>query len=607
MGIFRTNDPTQFDDVDGIIIDETAPPPNTQGVAANIAILIGLFQRGPATLEEPGSTPNLLEQFGKSTFSGNKQLSNKKFGRLRIVRVIASDAVKATLTLVHDATPIIKFDAKGKGLYGNKIKVSTEDSTDDVAQVITGLYTGTGTGFDVSGAGEHWLFDTPDTNYYVWHDVTDGGNTQTDPNVGGRTGIKVSIIDADDASAMAGKARLAIDAVNKVTATVDTATVTVASDEAGVAGSPLDVDSSVSVAVTVLGVEGGTTYKVTDTNPLAVLPAETYLDLKITDITASTFAGSKLVDVTVIATSDEPDNIPATPLATGSDGTVIDSDYQTAINTAAQQTAGNVLFLDVYNAARRLMLKVHAADTQDKMVVLAGDDENQTKAEYIADLALHRDADGRIIYIYPYNKTSINSVEEDTSPASWFCSIISQTSPHIDPASVDNTQFLGGVSGLSQELVRSDYIQFMAAGGAAFEFDSDVGFKVKSGVVTQIVNSSKLTILRRRMADFLTNSGGKFLKAFQNKNNSKDNRTAARAGIEGFVKTNSGPGGILPSDAEVKTGRASIVDENVLNSDLSLGQGFFKIKWKQRIFSSMRFIVLQAEIGETVLVTEVDE
>jgi hypothetical protein len=47
MGIFRATDPTVFDDVDGIIINESAPAPNVAGVAANVGILLGGCQRGP--------------------------------------------------------------------------------------------------------------------------------------------------------------------------------------------------------------------------------------------------------------------------------------------------------------------------------------------------------------------------------------------------------------------------------------------------------------------------------------------------------------------------------------------------------------------------------
>jgi phage tail sheath protein FI len=143
----------------------------------------------------------------------------------------------------------------------------------------------------------------------------------------------------------------------------------------------------------------------------------------------------------------------------------------------------------------------------------------------------------------------------------------------------------------------------MEAGVSSFEFDSDIGFKIKSGVVTQIANSSKLTVLRRRMTDFLTNSIAKFLKLYQNDVNSLVKRTAVKAAILNFVRGQESLG-ILPKDSEVNGGNAKIVDIEVLNTDASLAAGNFFIQYKQRIFSSMRFIILRAEIGESVVVTE---
>jgi len=130
MGIFRTNDPTQFDDIDGIIIDETAPPPSITGVAANIAILVGQFQRGPLDLSlRLSSIGEFREIYGNdATQSGSKQLAGKTFGALKIIRAAAADAVKATLSIDSK----IKFDAKDLGAYGNNIKITVEDAADDV-------------------------------------------------------------------------------------------------------------------------------------------------------------------------------------------------------------------------------------------------------------------------------------------------------------------------------------------------------------------------------------------------------------------------------------------------------------------------------------------
>jgi hypothetical protein len=59
----------------------------------------------------------------------------------------------------------------------------------------------------------------------------------------------------------------------------------------------------------------------------------------------------------------------------------------------------------------------------------------------------------------------------------------------------------------------------------------------------------------------------------------------------------------VPKSSEVQGGAASIVDVKSLNTNDSIAQGYFKILYKRRIYSSMRYIVLQAEIGESVVVT----
>lgn len=478
MSIYRTNNPTEFDDVDGIIINESAPAPNIAGVAANVAILVGQFQRGLQSLDEVGSIGQLHERYGKSNFGGNLALKNKRFGRLKVIRVTAAAAVTAVKDFESSSVARIRFTAKqGSGAYGNNIKVKIE------------------------------------------------------------------------AGSVSGKK-----------------------------------------------------YTILDENVDAVLPQEVYDNIAIASITAETFASSLLVSVTVLSSAAEPDNVAFTALATGSDGTIANTDYETAIALAAVERAGNFLFLDEYNATRNGYLELHAATTQDKMVIVCGA-ENDSRATAVSDVQNYRDVDGRIIYAYPWIQTSINGSLVYQNPASWMASILSQTSPHIDPAYSRNAQFLTGVTKLKQSLTRADYIALKDAGIAAFENDADIGFKVKSGIVTQIADSSKVTILRRRMADFLTDSVAAFLKTYQNGVNSAENRSLVKGAMLSFVQSLE-QDGILPKDSEVTSGKAKLVDTESLNTDNSIAAGFFKILWRQRIYSSMRYIVLQAEIGESVVVTE---
>lgn len=485
MSIYRTNNPTEFDDVDQIVVDESAPPPSISGVSTGVALMHGQFETGPDDFVEISSLAQLQETFGKNnSYLGSKALQNKKFARLIVKRVHAAAAAKATLTLTATGpVNIITFTAKHVGVHGNSFKVAVAAGT--------------------------------------------------------TTGKK---------------------------------------------------------------------YTISDTRVYNVFPTEVYDNIDLTTYAseaaadaANIFAASKMVDANVLAVSANPDNAAATALASGSDGSVADSDYQTSINLGEAQFA-NIVFLDEHNATRNGYLKTHVANTQDRMAIVAGA-ESDSVSTAVSAVGSLRDTDGRLIYAYPWIKNSIDGVNVYTSPSSFAASLISQIGPNIDPAFAGNSGLLPGIIGLKSNLSRAEYITLKEAGIMAFEFDSDVGFKVKSGVTTQIANSAKTQILRRRMADYLTASAAKFLKNYQNAVNSQANRNAVKGAILSFVESQENLG-LLPKDSETATKKAKLVDIKSLNSDSSIGQGFFYVIWKQRLYSSMRFIVLKAEIGETVTVTE---
>ena len=321
--VLRSSDPNLFDEIDGIVINEQTPPSQIQGVGSNTAILVGQFQRGPKELSLPiASIGSFQEIYGRSDFPGNKQLRNKTFGRLRIIRVVSSGAAKAT----KDLGTRVTLTAKNEGAYGNNI----------------------------------------------YGTVTSQGATFT------------------------------------------------------------------------LVVE--------DKNPRAILPIETYTNLT-TDNLVSETAGSKLVDVTLRGNNGNQAAVNETKLSGGSDGTVADTDYEAALTQAEAINAGNVLFLDVNNAIRNGYLKNHAAAQQDKMVIVAGG-ENDTIAQTVNAVGSLRDTDGRIIYAYPWVQTVINGTLEFTNPSAWIASVFSQIPSHVALSRVQNSQFLGGTTPKTLEAPR---------------------------------------------------------------------------------------------------------------------------------------------------------
>lgn len=606
MSIFRSNNPVDFDAVDGIVIDESAPAPTIQGVGTGTAILVGQFQRGPSTLRALSSVGDLQATYGKdSSYSGYQALRNKKFSSLKLIRVVASDATLASKAFQYNSVSRITFSAKqGKGAYGNNLQVKIEEGSSSLKPIWDLACVA-----DVSGSLDALTFILKDKAGTVgfWIDVDAGGGSAPAAAAACTRNVKINTITTGmTAAQVAGVVATAVNADSKFTASlVNTSHVSILADEYCSSTGSSASTSTFTLTNTVVGVTGKK-YTVRDNNANSVFPDEVYDNVQIGSISTSTFSASKLVTAAVNSSAFEPDNIDFTSFVSGSDGTVADSDYQTSIDLAGVEGAGNVLFLDVYNATRRTALKQHSIDTQDKMVILAGD-ETDDKDAVITDVASYRDTDGRIIYAFNWIETSLDGADVFQSPASWYASIISQTGPNIDPADAANVQFLLNAKSLKFALTRTDYIALKNAGVSAFEMDSDLGgIKVKSGIVTQISDSSKVQVLRRRMTDYLTNSAAKFLKLYQNGPNSRKKRDAINAAIQNFVKQNQAAGvEILPTDNDVPagSGKVTLIDTESLNTADSIGAGFMYIIWKQRIFSSMRYIVLQAEIGTTVIVT----
>ena len=481
MSIFESTNPLDWAALDGIYIDEVTPPPSVVGVPVNVALLVGQFERGSGQIQQVGSAGQLFQDYGNNIAQlGNIALQNKRFGSLKILRVISDDAVAASYAFPDTSShTAVTFTALWLGAYGNNITVT----------------------------------------------VAAGSTT-------------------------------------------------------------------------------GSKYTVHDGNANAVWPDEVYDNVvQSTLATVNPFTASNLIVATKGTYALEPSTAAATNLASGADGTIDDADYQTAIGLSEVANVANIIFLDKYTTATKGYIKTTLGNTEDKMGVIEyGSDV--VAATAITDVASYRDTDGRIIYAYPWVNTTINAVSTAVSPASFYAALLSQIPPNIDPAYAANSQYLGGITSLTQSLTRANYISLMAAGISSFEADSDIGIKIKSGIVTQIANSAKVMVFRRRMADFLMQSLAKFLKNYQNAPNSTANQTQAGAGIVAFNRQLEADG-LVPKDSEVSTGLASIIDTKSLNTDDSNAAGYFKLLYRRRIYASMRFIVLQADISTGVVVTEV--
>jgi hypothetical protein len=265
---------------------------------------------------------------------------------------------------------------------------------------------------------------------------------------------------------------------------------------------------------------------------------------------------------------------------------------------------GNILFSDWYDSSAVIAgyLKVSMAATTDKMALVTGQ-AGDSVATSVTLAGTLRDTQGRLIFAYPYVYTNVNGIETLVNPCSFYAAALSQMAPNIDPAFAGNSQYFSGIDSLDGSYQRSDYISLAAAGISAFEVDPDFGIKIKSGVVTQIANSALVMVFRRRMTDYILQSLAKYLKNYQDGLNSQVNATNAGAAITAFNRLLE-TSGMVPNDSELESGKASLIDVSSLNTELTVANGYFYVLYKRRIYSSMRYIVLQALISTSVVVTE---
>lgn len=143
-GVYRTNDPTQFTQLDGVYIDERRPPGRIRGIANNVVCVVGEFERGPVDqIVQISSTQELLRTFGGwgpdatgAAYKGYLAVhpATKRFDSLRIIRISNTTQALATKNFNDSgATAVLKVDAKWKGYWGTRIKASVQAASSGVA------------------------------------------------------------------------------------------------------------------------------------------------------------------------------------------------------------------------------------------------------------------------------------------------------------------------------------------------------------------------------------------------------------------------------------------------------------------------------------------
>lgn len=329
------------------------------------------------------------------------------------------------------------------------------------------------------------------------------------------------------------------------------------------------------------------------------------LDVTTGNNNLSEVIGSDLANLVVVSklADGRPDNVAAAALndTAGADGTIANTDY-TAAGRAIEKIAyykgvGVCAVAETSVAAADINTKMHteALASNDRLFLIWNGSHSAAASAVVTDAANYRS--DRIVYCYNSVKTYDSEAAADvmTAPHSWAASILSQVDVDINIGEEASKAYTRGIAGLQNEsLSRSDYISLKDAGVAAWEKDTDGGFLIVSAVVNDLT-SGKTEITRRRSADFLQLSAAGRLKFFVKKKNTAVNRAQIFSELAAFSQDLKDAGRVIEEFA---------IDQKSVNSALSRAQGIEKIYWKVKLIGHMKYLVLETEIGETVLFSE---
>lgn len=297
-----------------------------------------------------------------------------------------------------------------------------------------------------------------------------------------------------------------------------------------------------------------------------------------------------------ISATLSPDVVADQDLLGGNEGTFADTDYvgstsdHRGLFLLRSRKELAIVLAGKVSATINAGVKATVNSMQNAVGVIANP-ADVAVASAVSDVATYRL--DRIVYAFPYVKTYINGVLTTVPAHSFLAAALTRLAPHLDVAGGSKAENFAEIAGLSKVLEEDDYVDLNRAGILGFEQDDLFGFFVRNGVNTNL-DVAKLMIFRRRETDKLTKDIAQRLEFWRGKPNSERNRLAIKAEVDSYLSQKV----LLEEIEDFST------DVESLNTESSLANGELHIKLLVKLFSSLRYIVLHATIGERVVVTE---
>ena len=191
----------------------------------------------------------------------------------------------------------------------------------------------------------------------------------------------------------------------------------------------------------------------------------------------------------------------------------------------------------------------------------------------------------------------------DTTGDEWLAAVESNLAPERNPGQAASPvpEVLAPVLGFARgtpKLGLAEYTALRAQGVCALRMDKTVGPIFQSGVTTSLISGEK-NIARRRMADYIQDSIANRLVSFGKlplTQNLKDSAVGEIAAFLNLLKSPNNPAASRITDYSI--------DDKSGNTPSSLARGIYVIIVRVQLTPTSDFIVLQTDIGEGVVITQ---
>jgi hypothetical protein len=293
---------------------------------------------------------------------------------------------------------------------------------------------------------------------------------------------------------------------------------------------------------------------------------------------------------------DVGETVASFTMVAGTDGTLADTDYNTAITDLAAVKGVAAAFVAEASTDQETLNNTIvglAPDVADRVFLTWAGTHGQSVSTEVAQVANDiTTTSDRIIWCFNSAKIldPATGLKIDSPPHHWMASIISQTDVDVHPGSVEETKgMLAKVLELRNEsLQRGDLITLREAGVCALEKLED-GFAFHSGVCT---DGSEITT--RRSRDFLQLSAASRLKGYVKQRNTVTRLATMISELGAFCD-------------ELKDDERVIEDFEIITnitSDTEKARGLQKILWRVRLIGHILFLVLETDIATGVTISK---